>query len=129
MMFSLSFVGGSKFAEGGPNPLVDLNRGGPPYPLGYRHSHRSITLRYGKAPIKTHGIKKKLHSGARKVNDKVAIHLSFAFERWWGEFPCTSEGTVRQNRCNPRFLPDLKSRFPYFELYPYSKTLGYPLDF
>ena len=108
-MFSLSFVGGSKSAEGGPNPLADLNGGGGgpypladldrggPNPLGYRHSHRSITLRYGKAPIKTHGIKKKLHSGARKVN--------------------------------PRFLPDLKSRFPYFELYPYSKTLGYPLDF
>ena len=24
MMFSLSFVGGSKSAEGGPNPLADL---------------------------------------------------------------------------------------------------------
>ena len=129
-MFSLSFVGGSKSAEGGSKSAGGFEPGGGvPYPLGYRHSHRSITLRYGKALIMTHGIKKKLHSGARKVNDKVAIHLSFAFERWWGEFPCTSEGTVRQNRCNPRFLPDLKSRFPYFELYPYSKTLGYPLDF
>ena len=112
MMFSLSFVGGSKSAEGGSKSASGFEPGGGvPYPLGYRHSHRSITLRYGKALIMTHGIKKKLHSGARKVNDKVAIHLSFAFERWWGEFPCTSEGTVRQNRCNPRFLPDLKSRF------------------
>ena len=32
MMFSLSFVGGSKSAEGGPNPLSYLDRGGP-YPL------------------------------------------------------------------------------------------------
>ena len=34
MMFSLSFVGGggSKSAEGGPNPLADLDRGSP-YPL------------------------------------------------------------------------------------------------
>ena len=29
MMFSFSFVGGSKSAEGGPNPLADLDRGGP----------------------------------------------------------------------------------------------------
>ena len=27
MMFSLSFVGGSKSAEEGPNPLADLDRG------------------------------------------------------------------------------------------------------
>ena len=27
MMFSLSFVGGSKSAEGGPYPLTDLDRG------------------------------------------------------------------------------------------------------
>ena len=33
MMFSLSFVGGSKSAEGGPYPQADLDRGGP-YPLG-----------------------------------------------------------------------------------------------
>ena len=31
-MFSLSFVRGSKSAEGGPNPLAYLDRGGP-YPL------------------------------------------------------------------------------------------------
>ena len=51
MMFSLSFVGGSKSAEGGPNPLADLTggsitasgfgRGGSksrwgPNPLGHR---------------------------------------------------------------------------------------------
>ena len=35
MMFSLSFVGGSKSAEGGPYPLTDLDRGGP-NPLGHR---------------------------------------------------------------------------------------------
>ena len=29
MMFSLSFVEGSKSAEGGPNPLADLDWGGP----------------------------------------------------------------------------------------------------
>ena len=28
MMFSLSFVGGSKSAEGGPYPQADLDRGG-----------------------------------------------------------------------------------------------------
>ena len=28
MLFSLSFVGGSKSAEGGPNPLTDLDEGG-----------------------------------------------------------------------------------------------------
>ena len=43
MMFSLSFIGGSKSAEGGSNPLADLDRGGSisasgfgpggPYPL------------------------------------------------------------------------------------------------
>ena len=43
-MFSLSFVEGSKSAEGGPNlladmdpggpnPLADMDRGGGPYPL------------------------------------------------------------------------------------------------
>ena len=32
MMFSLSFVEGSKSAEGGPNPLADLDWGAP-YPL------------------------------------------------------------------------------------------------
>ena len=31
-MFSLSFVEGSKSAEGGPNPLADLDWGAP-YPL------------------------------------------------------------------------------------------------
>ena len=33
MMFSLASVGGSKSAEGGPNPLADLDGGGGPYPL------------------------------------------------------------------------------------------------
>lgn len=32
MIFSLSFVEGSKSAEGGPNPLADLDWGAP-YPL------------------------------------------------------------------------------------------------
>ena len=35
VMFLLSFVKGSKSAEGGPNPLVDMDRGGP-NPLGHR---------------------------------------------------------------------------------------------
>ena len=33
-MFLLSFVKGSKSAEGGPNPLADMDPGGP-NPLGY----------------------------------------------------------------------------------------------
>ena len=32
VMFLLSFVKGSKSAEGGKNPLADMDRGGP-YPL------------------------------------------------------------------------------------------------
>ena len=35
MMFSFSFVGGSKSAKGGPNLLADLDRRGS-YPLGHR---------------------------------------------------------------------------------------------
>ena len=59
MMFSLSSVGGSKSAERGPYPLVDLDRGGPylltnldrgPNPLGHRQTiqflldHKEIKL-------------------------------------------------------------------------------------
>ena len=40
VMFLLSFVKGSKFAERGPNPLADMDPGGPilggPNPLGHR---------------------------------------------------------------------------------------------
>ena len=35
VMFLLSFVKGSKSAEGGPNPLADMDPGGP-NPLGHR---------------------------------------------------------------------------------------------
>ena len=42
MMFSLSFVGGSKSAEGGPNSLADMDRGGP-YPLA--DSDRGVHIR------------------------------------------------------------------------------------
>ena len=35
VMFLLSFVKGSKCAEGGKNPLVDMDPGGP-NPLGHR---------------------------------------------------------------------------------------------
>ena len=48
MIFSVSFVGESRSAEGDPNPPADLDRGGPcpladldrgvPYPLGHRLS-------------------------------------------------------------------------------------------
>ena len=49
MMFSLSFVGGSKSAEGGPYPLTDLNRGlnlGGPNPLGHRDDVSSCLKYY-----------------------------------------------------------------------------------
>ena len=37
VMLLLSFDKGSKSAEGGPNPLADMDRGGPnPNPLGHR---------------------------------------------------------------------------------------------
>ena len=36
VMFLLSFVKGSKSAEGGKNPLADMDPGGP-NPLGHRH--------------------------------------------------------------------------------------------
>ena len=64
MMFSLSFVGGSKSAEGGPNSLADLDRGGPypladldresksaggPNPLWHRYSRREIRAEIPKA--------------------------------------------------------------------------------
>ena len=42
-MFLLSFVKGSKSAEGGPNPLADMDRGSP-NPLGHRH-------RRGQGPV------------------------------------------------------------------------------
>ena len=35
-MFSLSFVEGSKSAEGGPNPLADLDWGGSISPSGFK---------------------------------------------------------------------------------------------
>ena len=49
MMFSLSFVGGSKSGEGGPYPLTDLNRGlnlGGPNPLGHRDDVSSCLKYY-----------------------------------------------------------------------------------
>ena len=49
MMFSLSFVGGSKSVEGGPYPLTDLNRGlnlGGPNPLGHRDDVSSCLKYY-----------------------------------------------------------------------------------
>ena len=49
MMFSLSFVGRSKSAEGGPYPLTDLNRGlnlGGPNPLGHRDDVSSCLKYY-----------------------------------------------------------------------------------
>ena len=49
MMFSLSFVGGAKSAEGGPYPLTDLNRGlnlGGPNPLGHRDDVSSCLKYY-----------------------------------------------------------------------------------
>ena len=49
MMFSLSFVGGSKSGEGDPYPLTDLNRGlnlGGPNPLGHRDDVSSCLKYY-----------------------------------------------------------------------------------
>ena len=46
MMFSFSFVGGSKSAEEGPYPLADLDRGiqikGGPNPLGIFETPKDI---------------------------------------------------------------------------------------
>ena len=47
-MFLLSFANGSKSAEGGKNPLPDMDPGGP-NPLGHRQSinQRAMTLDVG----------------------------------------------------------------------------------
>ena len=51
MMFSLGLVEGSKFAEGGKNPLADMDPGGPT-PLATDMDRRSIFASRSGGPIR-----------------------------------------------------------------------------
>ena len=69
MMFSLSFVGGPKSAEGGPNPL---DRGGP-YPLA--DLHRGVQIRWDTGHLREK-LKRPLTSS--RVNHwEITLYSSF----------------------------------------------------
>ena len=67
MMFSLSFVEGSKSAERDPNPLADLERGGP-YPLA--DLDRGVQILGSKSAGTPEKVQKTLEVGAAALKNQ-----------------------------------------------------------